>query len=328
MIDAASAGFDTSRLEAAIKWQTDRDRDIPNRVLVARHGRVVGEWNREFGVDDQHRQASASKSTYGCMLAIAVREGKIGSADDRVVDYYPEMMDVEPGTGPKEGRYAYREDIEITFKQLIGNVSGYMKPGEAPGKVFNYQTFGMNILCHAVAAQYNLYRSDDPERGGGIGKLTELKMRNKIGGTWGWVWSNFDLPPAARLGIFGYNTNYTVTARDMARMGLLWMNYGNWAGEQIVPESWLREATLTNKWIIANEPEKNWVYGLGFWTNDRGILWPDLPADSFAASGAGGQHIWVSPRLDLIVVQSPGTYGRMDATGAGAAVEKILEALN
>jgi len=65
------------------------------------------------------------------------------------VDYYPEMMDIAEDEGPKPGRYAFEKDWDITFRQLICNTSGYMKPGEEPGKVFHYQTFGMNILILA-----------------------------------------------------------------------------------------------------------------------------------------------------------------------------------
>jgi CubicO group peptidase (beta-lactamase class C family) len=68
----------------------------------------------------------------------------------------------------------------------------------------------------------------------------------------------------------------------------------------------MREATRTAPDIIANCPKEQWKYGYGFWTNDYSQIWPDLPRDSFAASGAGGQHIWVCPSLDLVVVQSPG----------------------
>jgi CubicO group peptidase (beta-lactamase class C family) len=321
------SGFSTDALNAAAASHGDRAPDESYRILLSRHGKIVAEWERGHDKSFQHRQASASKSTYGTMLAIAVRDGKIGSIDDRVVDYYPEMMDVPPGAGPKENRHAFPDNEGITFKQLIGNVSGYMKPGEAPGKVFNYQTFGMNILCHAIATQYLLYRTAAPEQGGGIGKLAEWTVRDKIGGSWSWTTGNFDLPPEARLCIYGYNTNYTMTARDMARCGLLWMQYGNWNGEQVIPEAWLREATRTNEFIIANEPEENWLYGLGFWTNDKGIAWPNLPANSFAASGAGGQHIWVWPDEEIVVVQSPGIYPSMDRPGAAATVETILEAL-
>ncbi len=232
----------------------------------------------------------------------------IGSENDRVVDYYPEMLDVAPGHGPKAGRHAFPENDGITFRQLIGNTSGYLKPGEAPGKVFNYQTFGMNVLAHAIASAYNLYKTSDPERGAGFGTLTEWKIRNPIEGTWSWEYGNFDLHPEARTDVFGYFTGYQMAPRGMARLGWLWLNRGDWNGIQVVPSGWIDNATKVSSEILENEPEDRHVYGLGFWCNDRGQIWPDLPSDSFAASGAGNQHVWVCPSLGLVVVQSPGTY--------------------
>ncbi len=127
-----------------------------------------------------------------------------------------------------------------------------------------------------------------------------------IGATWSYHLSNFNLHPKARINIFGYYDGINATALDMARLGWLWCKRGRWMGKQIVPESWMREATRTAPEIIASCPKEQWKYGYGFWTNDHSQLWPDLPCDSFAASGAGGQHIWVCPSLDLVVVQSPG----------------------
>jgi len=70
----------------------------------------------------------------------------------------------------------------------------------------------------------------------------------------------------------------------------------------------LREATQTAPDIRANCPREQWQYGYAFWTNDHGQLWPSLPRDSYAASGAGSQHVWVCPSLNLVVVQSPGLW--------------------
>ncbi len=127
------------------------------RVVIVRSGSVVAEWAHGVAHDKQWGMASAAKSIYSSALAIAIEEGKIGSADDRVVDDYPVMMDVPDGTGPKPGRYAFEKDRAITFRQLISNTSGYMKPGEEPGAVVHYQTFGMNILCHAIATAYGFW---------------------------------------------------------------------------------------------------------------------------------------------------------------------------
>ena len=321
-------GFDGSCLASVEKWQADSAGDEPYRVLIARHGKIAAEWNRGLSADDAARQASASKSTHACVLGIAVEEGMIESVDDLVIDYYSEMMDVPPGRGPKDGRHAFSANREITFRQLIGNTSGYMKPGELPGKQFHYQTYGMNILTHALAKRYGLYDTSDPEGSASFGKLAEEKIRDPIGGTWTHMYANFDLHPNANLPVFGYSTNFLCTARDMARMGLLWLHGGKWDGRQVVPMEWMREVTRTSAMITVNEPRENWKYGLGFWTNDHGVPWPDLPKDSFAACGAGRQRIWVCPSLDIVVVQSPGTFDEDPCMApVGPLVEKALAAI-
>jgi len=301
-------GFSSDGLAVAESWYRDLAGERGFQIAVARYGYIVAEWRQGVRADRRFPQASAAKSYYSCLLGIAVEEGRLPSPDARVVDYYPEMMDVPEGTGPKEGRYAFEKDREITFRHLICNVSGYMKPGEQPGVVFHYQTYGMNVLTHALAKIYGLYDVEDPDRLPGCGKLLEEKIRDPIGGTWSYTYTDFDLWPQARLNIFGRYLQVHATLHDQLRIGHLWLNWGMWNGRQVVPEAYLREATVTNRFVLENEPEENWRYGHGFWVNDHGRQWPDLPRDSFAASGAGGRHIWVCPRLGVVVAQNPGVW--------------------
>ncbi len=301
-------GFSPEKLAAVDTWLSEIANDQKYQVAVARCGYLVAEWRQGVEVGQILPQASAAKSYYSCLLGIAAAEGMIPGPDARVVDTYPEMMDVAEDEGPKEGRYAFEKDRNITFRQLICNTSGYMKPDEEPGKVFHYQTYGMNILTHALAKVYGLYDTDDPDRLPDCGKLLEDKLGNPIGATWSCTTGNFDLRTGAKINIFGNYLQIHSTARDMLRAGHLWGNYGNWNGTQVVPEDYLKSATVTNPFILENEPEENWKYGHGFWVNDHGKQWPDLPHDSFAASGAGAKHTWVCPRLGLVVAQNPGLW--------------------
>ena len=310
-ISPTEAGFDPEKLRGAKRWldrTAARSRDRRYRVVIVRGGRVVAEWHQRVGPEKQLGLASAAKSIFSCILGIAIEEGRLPSADAKIIDYYPEALDVPEGQGPKPGRYAFEKDRAITFRQLISNTSGYMKPGEAPGQVFHYQTYGMNILTHAIAKLYGLYDVRDPEGSPGFKQLVDQKLRLPIGANWGYHLSNFDLHPRARINIFGYYDGVQSTALDMARLGWLWRNWGRWQERQLVPEAWLRQATQTAPDIRANCPQEQWKYGYAFWTNDHGQLWPNLPRDSFAASGAGSQHICVCPSLDLVVVQSPGLW--------------------
>lgn len=315
--DPETLGCSSEKLAKIADWFTENAGDKPYRAIIVRNGYLVGEWCKDVAKDAKLPLASAAKSLYSCMLAIAVAEGKIGSADDKVVDYYPEMMDVAEDEGPKPGRYAFEKDRNLTFRQLICNTSGYMKPGEEPGKVFHYQTFGMNILTHAIAKQYGNYDADEPERLLGCGELIEEKIRDRIGGNWDYTYDNFKLQPNAKLGVFGYYTQIHADAYDMARMGYLWLNGGKWKDKSVVPAGWLEEAVGISADVRANCPENEWKYGHGFWSNAYGKIWPHLPRDSYAASGAGRKHIWVCPSLDLVVSQSPGIWENQTENDAG-----------
>jgi CubicO group peptidase (beta-lactamase class C family) len=320
VVSPVEAGLDPAKLDEAHQWQEDRTADERYRnyrTVIVREGQLVAEWYRGLDREYEARLASATKSVFSCMLAIAVEEGRISSPEARLADIYPEAMDVPVGEGPKEGRYVFEKDRAITLRQLISNTSGYMKPGEEPGTVFHYQTYGMNVLTHAIAKAYGLYDIGDPEGSPGLKTLVEEKLARPIGASWSYYLANFDLHPEARIHIFGYYEGINATALDMARLGWLWRNGGRWKDQQVVPEEWLREATRTAPMIRQHCPREQWQYGYGFWTNDAGELWPSLPRDSFAASGAGHQHIWVCPSLDLVVVQSPGQWESQSENDGG-----------
>jgi CubicO group peptidase (beta-lactamase class C family) len=325
-VSPAEAGFDPEKIDGIKRWLDGHAGDGRYRVVIVRAGKLVVEWNHGVAREEQLRLASAAKSIFSSIIGIAIAEGKIPSAEARVADYYPEMMAVPEGTGPKPGRYAFEKDRAITFRQLISNTSGYMKPDEAPGQLFHYQTYGMNILTHAIAKIYGLYDISDPEGSPGFKQLVDKYLRRPIGATWGYHQGNFNLQPQARLNIFGYYDGVQSSALDMARLGWLWRNWGRWQAQQLIPEAWLREATRTAPDIRANCPQEQWQYGYGFWTNDHGQLWPNLPRDSYAASGAGSQLIWVCPSLDLVVVQSPGLYQKHEENDAGL-LRRVVEAV-
>ena len=203
-ISPAEAGLDPEGLGAAKQWLDDQVGDGRYRVVIVRGGCVVSEWNQGVDRGEQLGLASATKSIFSSMLGIVIEEGKIPSVDAKIIDYYPESMDVPEGEGPKDGRYVFEKDHDMSFRQLISNTSGYMKPGEEPGKVFHYQTYGMNILTHAIAKVHGLYDISDPEGSPGLKQLVDEKLRIPIDATWGYYLSNFDLHARARINIFGY----------------------------------------------------------------------------------------------------------------------------
>jgi CubicO group peptidase (beta-lactamase class C family) len=115
------------------------------------------------------------------------------------------------------------------------------------------------------------------------------------------------------------------TARNWARLGMLYLNDGVWNGERILPDGFVRFAgSAAPAWADS-------AYGGMVWVNAAGA-WPALPRDAFAFRGAGGQETCVIPSKQMVIVRMghyPGSAigGRdlrraqqllMEAIGAGA----------
>jgi CubicO group peptidase (beta-lactamase class C family) len=305
---ASQVGMDAGKLDEAKAWLDAKFVDSKYRVAIVRNGYLVADWTHGIESDEKIHIASANKSILSSMLGIAIAEGKIKSADDLATDYYPELMDVPEGYGPKDGRWAFEANKGITLRHLICNASGYMKPDEEPGQVFNYQTNGMCILSHCIEKAYGLYDVDDPEGSPKISPLYKEKIADVIGANWEYGSGSQKMGENARVNIFGWGSSIRTELKDLARLGWLWCNGGKWEDHQVIPESWIREVTKVAPDILANNPEEVWRYGHGFWTNEKGKLWPSLPTEGFTAWGAGGHYAIVFPSYNLVVVMNPTPY--------------------
>lgn len=86
------------------------------------------------------------------------------------------------------------------------------------------------------------------------------------------------------------------TMRDYVRFGLLYLNDGNWNGEQILPEGWVDFTALPAS-------DSDGQYGASFWLN-RDNDYTGVPADMFYCRGHDGQYIYIIPSLELVVVRT------------------------
>jgi hypothetical protein len=85
------------------------------------------------------------------------------------------------------------------------------------------------------------------------------------------------------------------TTRDWAKFGTLYLNSGNWNGEQLFDASWI-------KYISTPTSTSKGRYGGHFWLNSSG-KYPDAPRDLYYASGFQGQKIFIIPSRDLVIVR-------------------------
>ncbi len=111
------------------------------------------------------------------------------------------------------------------------------------------------------------------------------------------------------------------TARNWARLGMLYLQDGVWLGERLLPEGWAQ--------LVAT-PAPAWerpLYGGMFWLNRTGVL--ELPEDAYYMAGAGGQHTIIVPSLDLVVVRLGHLRGGPHAgPSLNRALRLLVEALD
>jgi CubicO group peptidase (beta-lactamase class C family) len=100
------------------------------------------------------------------------------------------------------------------------------------------------------------------------------------------------------------------SARDWARLGILYLQDGVWNGERILPVGYAKfVSTLAPAWQADKRP----VYGGFFWINGDGTL--PVPRDAYYMAGAGGQTTLIIPSHDLVVVR----LGHYKGSAAGSA---------
>jgi CubicO group peptidase (beta-lactamase class C family) len=147
------------------------------------------------------------------------------------------------------------------------------------------------IIERRVGKRLDLYAEQTLFRGLGIERYEWLAYPNGV--------------PIAASGL-------RLLPRDMAKIGLLYLNHGRWRGVQVVPEAWVR-ASLSPQTVISNRPFGFQRYGYQWWlgtarVGDRSVPWA-------CAVGWGGQRILIVPSMDMVVVVTTGLCGDPRQTG-------------
>lgn len=149
-----------------------------------------------------------------------------------------------------------------------------------PGQNWNYSSGTSNLLSGILKKRFATYQqyldfwySALIDRIGMHSMFIETDMcGNYVGSSYGWA-----------------------TTRDWAKFGLLYLHSGNWNGDRLFDQSWVRFATTPAQGSGGR-------YGGHFWLNRNGY-YPDAPTDMYSANGFQGQRVFIIPSKDLVVVR-------------------------
>jgi len=268
-------------------------------LLVLHRGKIVYEnyaegWNK----DSPHFMASVTKSFLSALVGIAIGEGYIEGVDQKVIEFYPDAA-IAPGQESKR---------DMTIEHLLTMTSGL--PGDsdqydwenwcwwdagdagrvafetpqmtAPGKRYSYSS---GPSCQTLAGIVSR------ATGKNLFAYANEKLFEPLG------MKSVEWDAAADGSNFG-GYGLSMTPRDMARFGYLYLNNGRWEDKQIIPAQWVAVTPPKSKALKA--------YGYLFWN------FPLLPFDSsYEANGAFGQYIEILPAWDMVIVRT-GFQGPLD----------------
>lgn len=115
---------------------------------------------------------------------------------------------------------------------------------------------------------------------------------------------------------------FRLSARDLARFGLLYLRGGRWKNAQVIPEKWVRMSVRS----YSHAGERG-GYGYMWWVAQGDVHFPQVsvPPGTYTARGAGGHYVAVVPSMDLVVVHRADT--DTGKTVEGLAFGSLMEAI-
>jgi CubicO group peptidase (beta-lactamase class C family) len=229
--------------------------------------------------------ASAGKPVLSTLLFLADTRG-LTTLDATMGDYL---------TGGSE------KDRGIRFHDLANMVSGYSR-AEWPAEAFAYNDHAINLYGHVLLVR--VY-------GGAPSQIVPAELAF-LGFEDEVVVSDAQIGRIKRMSV-----------RDFARLGLFWLERGNWNGTQVVPSGYFSLVDVPvppDTPMTTGDGPESWDFGsyggsddqgfngagsyaMNFWTNAGGLLYPGFPETVVLASGHDDTKVcWLLPELSLVAV--------------------------
>jgi CubicO group peptidase (beta-lactamase class C family) len=293
--DTLLANVDYLKLKKVVDDSFDKDGGKAKRtravVVLYKDNLIAEQYDKGFNKDSKILGWSMTKSITSSAFGVLAKQGKIDiykpapvgewQKDERRIISINDLLHMNSGLEWEENYSTICDATKMLFQaEDMGKVQ-MDKPAQfKPNTHWNYSSGTTNLLSRILRSEFNtqqeyldFWYSAVIDKIGMNSMIVEQDMSgNFVGSSYGWA-----------------------TARDWSKFGLLYLHKGNWNGEQILEESWVKyTATPTNT--------SKGNYGAQFWLNAGGKF-PDVPRDMFYCSGYQGQMVAIIPSLDMVIVR-------------------------
>lgn len=278
-------GMDAITLQKMLE-EIDKEGLNIDSLIVVRNGYIVTEkYYPPYEQDTLHEAYSVTKSILSALVGIAIKNGYINSVNDPVLEYFPK-------------RSFNNEDAlkrSVTIKHLLTMTAGLEFDWDEMIWSQDWVQYVLDQPMYAKPGTEFLYSS-------GNGHVLSAIIQNTSGQNahsfaQQYLFNDLGIENVRwQKDIFGISKGgwgMSMTPRDMAKIGYLYLNQGIWAGKQVVSAEWIEDST--KRYVQVPDPLEPWDLYLGYlwWLHEDGL---------FAAHGMKGQFIYVIPDFDLVVV--------------------------
>ena len=286
-------GIPSSAILALLEGAEQRPCGLHSFMLL-RHGHVVTEgWWSPYEPAMPHVLFSLSKSFTATAVGMADAEGRL-SVDDPVLSFFSAETPRKPGANLAAMRVRHllamstghdHDTTEHLYKRRDGDWARAFlaRPvAHAPGTHFLYNT-GATYMLSAIVQRVT---------GQTLLEYLRPRLLDPLGIT-GATWET--CPRGVNTGGFGLS----IKTEDIARFGQFYLQRGVWAGQRLLPEAWVADASAVQT-VNGSNAESDWEQGYGyqFWRCRHG---------AYRGDGAFGQFCVILPEQDAVVAITAGT---------------------
>jgi len=287
IVSPENLGIEPSRVKELIDYIKEPSLNTQAAILIKGNNIIAEYYAEGYNKYDLVTSWSVAKSFSSTLIGIAIDEGYINSVDDSISLYLPEWK-----TEPQEnislkyllGMRSGMDDhpgLGVYFQNDMVNYSLDREISREPGIAFSYSNEDSMLFSRIIenATSFDFQEYAD----------TRLFDKLDIKETW---WTDKSGNTLTYAGL-------DMTPREFAKFGLMIAQEGKWLDEQIVSQSWVKEATT--------EFDNLASYGYQWWTStisESGLgMFRQDDYPFFSALGLDGQYIYVWPEKDLVLVR-------------------------
>jgi len=294
--------------------------------LVIKNDTIIYEnYSKKYNKTALLPSFSVSKSFVSALVGIAVADGYIKSIDEPITNYLQQLKDENlknitiRNVLDMQAAFKFGENYFNPFSEVAKYYYGRdlqkfiikLKAKGVPGKKFKYQSVNTQVLAFVIENATKMP----------INQYMQEKLWQPLQMEYSATWNVDD------KGTIKAFCCINAAARDFAKLGRLYNQHGKWGNKQVVPQNWVDSTLYFNKelneyaysnhwWHTVNELpysdsalahiKKPYTIKSDKKGNPKAIIFPS--GDSFAR-GVLGQHIYINPEKNLIIVRMGKGFG-------------------